>query len=373
MSNEKQHNYPNRAADERGEKESVKSRVLKYGLSVIFMIAIIRITFSILMRNYSWTEIRTSLAKTNPFYIAAGFLLMVLYVWCLARSLKILLDRFIGEKVPFRICMQTMMIGFYFNNITPSASGGQPMEVYFLHRRGVQAAHSSLIFIVLSYFFYIVMFIYAGLAMIFSFDLIIGSLGHVKYFLILGILFNGLVGVGCYLIIFKPKLLRSMVKGIMNFLIKIRLIRNPRKHFRKISGFLRNYENSSDKLKRSPRLMMELLGLCLLQVAALFIVPFVVCMALGAPFSWKLLWESFSLQSVLYMAVSAMPTPGAVGVTESGFVTMFESILPESEVMAAMILTRVVNLYGFLLIAAAVTLWSFTISVNRPKLNLSDE
>ena len=72
-----------------------------------------------------------------------------------------------------------------------------------------------------------------------------------------------------------------------------------------------------------------------------------------------MLADTVSLQASLYISANSIPTPGAVGITETGFVTMFKSILPDHQVMPAMLLTRFINLYGFMIISAIITIIAF--------------
>lgn len=347
-------------------KAEIRKMALKYGLCFVLLIVVSWLTFHILLRQYTWHDIRRSLSRTNvPIFLLTSLLIWI-HEFCLAYNLKLLLDLFTGRRVPYSVSLQTVIIGFYFNNITPSAAGGQPMEIYYLYRRGVHIAHSSLVFVVMSLYFYISMFLYNAVALIFNLKFVLGNLGHMKYFLGIGLVLNSGIAFCTYLIVYKPSILRRLLKALLCVLIKIRIVRHPRRHFRSIAGFFRNYAGGSDLIQGNWRLSLRLLLVCLIQVASLFAIPFGVCLSLGAKFNWRFFFETFNLQSVLYMSTSAMPTPGAVGITESGFMTMFESVLPHEQVLPAMILTRVINLYGFLIISALVVMWSFAVSAKKP-------
>ena len=344
----------------------IKKMVIKYGLCLILMIAVSWLTFHIILGRYHWPEIAHSLSRVRVPIFAATSLLIVIHELCLAYNLKTLLDLFTQQNVPYGVSLQTVIIGFYFNNITPSAAGGQPMAIYYLYRRGVHIAYSSLVFVIMSLYFYIAMFLYVGFALLFDWHFVLHHLGHMKYFLVIGFLVNGALSICSYLIVYRPAKLRILFKLLLGILIKLRLLRHPRKHFRHFAHFLRNYEGGSDKVQGNWRLALRLLGVCLVQVGSLFAIPFGVCWSLGARPDLHFFLKTFNLQSVLYVSTSAMPTPGAVGITESGFITMFKSVLPHDKVLPAMILTRVINLYGFLIISALVVLWALTISVKKP-------
>ncbi|MFR7897973.1 lysylphosphatidylglycerol synthase domain-containing protein, partial [Turicibacter sanguinis] len=63
-----------------------------------------------------------------------------------------------------------------------------------------------------------------------------------------------------------------------------------------------------------------------------------------------------SLQAILYIAVSAIPLPGAVGVSEGGFVMLFATLFPKMLIDSAMLLSRGISFYLFVAISGLVVL-----------------
>ena len=53
------------------------------------------------------------------------------------------------------------------------------------------------------------------------------------------------------------------------------------------------------------------------------------------------------VQSLLFISVSALPLPGSVGASESGFLILFKLLFPASVLNEAMILSRGVSFYLF--------------------------
>ena len=79
----------------------------------------------------------------------------------------------------------------------------------------------------------------------------------------------------------------------------------------------------------------------LLQLVAYFSITFCVCRSLGIS---GLSWASITLcQAALYVAVSTLPLPGAVGVTEGGFAVIFASLIPPELMGVAIILSRFIS------------------------------
>ena len=329
----------------------------KYLISMVFMLLILVVTFLLLPKDYSWSEAKTVILSAKPAYLLLGLLMMFIYQLCIARSIQLLINTFNQKKIPIELSIKTAFIGFYFNNITPSASGGQPVEMYYLNKRGFNLSHSSIIFIILAIFYNFSILGMSTLMLILKPDLIQSSLGFIRYFMYYGYLLNGGLTVLMICMIIKPQIVRSLLKGIAHLLIKWRLVKNPPKLLRQFSSFTSGYTSNAKQLLKQPLLLIRLFLLHLLQISALFCVPFFVSLALGG--SHHQFGDTFALQSVLYTATSAVPTPGAVGITESGFITMFNTIMPAHQVLPGMFLTRVINLYGFLIISAIISIYAF--------------
>ena len=64
--------------------------------------------------------------------------------------------------------------------------------------------------------------------------------------------------------------------------------------------------------------------------------------------------EILMLQSVIFISVSAIPLPGTVGVSETGFAIMYKHLFPLEIVETAMILTRIASFYLLVIITGII-------------------
>jgi hypothetical protein len=64
-----------------------------------------------------------------------------------------------------------------------------------------------------------------------------------------------------------------------------------------------------------------------------------------------------ALQSLLYMAVSIIPTPGNAGASEGGFMMIFHVLYTGATLMPAMLVWRLITYYANLLVGGAITLY----------------
>ena len=87
--------------------------------------------------------------------------------------------------------------------------------------------------------------------------------------------------------------------------------------------------------------MAEIFLTSIIQLLAYFSITFCVCKSLGIT---GISWARTTLsQASLYVAVSSLPLPGAVGVTEGGFAILFASLIPAELMGVAIILSRFVS------------------------------
>lgn len=100
-----------------------------------------------------------------------------------------------------------------------------------------------------------------------------------------------------------------------------RLIKCPRESRDYWLKEIRRYHQSALLIRQNPLLFLRVLMISLLQMAALSSVPYCVYRALGC--SARGPGELMTCQSILTLSASAMPTPGAVGAAEGGFLYAF--------------------------------------------------
>ena len=63
-----------------------------------------------------------------------------------------------------------------------------------------------------------------------------------------------------------------------------------------------------------------------------------------------------SLQSFLYLSVSILPLPGTIGVNETGFTLLYKHLIPQYIVDSAMLLTRGISFYLYVIITGIILL-----------------
>ena len=108
-----------------GNKKNIMNGILLGTLIVV--------TFAILLKDQDLDEVFTALKLASwPILIIAAILGFSRIV---GEAISIYLAvNALNEKVDFMNCMKYSVIGFFFCAITPSASGGQPAQVYYMKK-----------------------------------------------------------------------------------------------------------------------------------------------------------------------------------------------------------------------------------------------
>ncbi|CDD36833.1 putative uncharacterized protein [Clostridium sp. CAG:356] len=314
----------------------------------LFMLLIV-LTFYILLKDQNIFEVFDIIKSAKLEFILLGILCVSIYVICEAVNISRTLTA-LGEKSTFINNIKYALIGFFFSAITPAASGGQPMQIYYMHKNQISVANSTLALLINLTSMQIVTI---GLAL---FSIMINYQYMNKTLIILfivGILLN-LTALTLLLVgIFSKKLSRVLI----NFAIKIlRLfrIRNIEDKKKKLEETLTKYQNSADYIKNNKRLIFRILLTTLVQYIAYYSVTYCTYRALG--FKEHNIIEIVTMQAVLYGTVSGIPSPGAVGVTEGAFIEIFRNIYPQSMIKSAVLLNRGINFYLLNIVCGTVTI-----------------
>lgn len=254
--------------------------------------------------------------------------------------------------------------GFFFSAVTPSSSGGQPAQIFYIVRDGAKVSHAT--FSIL-----LEMFCYASSSVILGaigalLSVILGTLSirnNLFWLSILGIAVNGVL----VLILLCFMFSKSASRVITNIAVAVCEKLLHIKHIRyKILRSIAEYRKTAAILKENKHLLEKMLLTSLVQITLYHSIPYFCCLALGCT---HLNWLSIvALQATLYISVSFLPLPGSAGVTEGGYALLFASLLSEAILGSTMLLSRFISFVLPLMVSGGVLLISnilFNIRVKR--------
>ena len=315
------------------EKTEKAKKIKKTIRNLIVFILLIGLTFYLIFKDQNVLEILNIAVSVKKRYILVAIIAMCLYLLGETINITRILKE-LGEKSTFLRNIRYTLIGFFFSSITPAASGGQPMEIYYMHKEKIAVANSTLALLVHLTSFQIVTITLGIVSTVIHFEIVKSGL---IYLVILGILLNSTALTLLAISIFSKRL----SKGLINFAVKVLKffrIPNIEKKQESLEKELEKYQESAVYIKEHKKLMIKTLVTTFIQVIIYYSIPYWVYLAFG--FTGYNFFQIVTLQAMLYATVSGIPSPGAVGVSEGAFIEIFKGVFPATMMNSAILLNR---------------------------------
>lgn len=314
----------------------------------IFFILLIVLTFSILLKDQNLLDIFNLFLASKKVYILIAIFCMFLYLFLEGVNMKRTIDVSGKRKVKLRSTFKYSLIGFFFSAITPAATGGQPMQIYYMHRDGVSVAKATLALLMNLCSFQIITISMALISLIFCGEYLEG--GMIALFVV-GVALNTTALALLLIGIFSKRLPMWFINVAIKIMRKLK-IRNVDQKEEKLKSELQKYHGSSKYIKDHKKIIFKILATTLVQILIYYSIPYWVYRSVG--FNTESIIKIIALQSMLYATVSGIPLPGAVGVSESGFLNIFKNIFIGGTISGAMLLNRGVSFYLYVIISGIV-------------------
>ena len=337
-------------------------------LGIGMILALMALTGYLLLKDLSLNKLAGILVQVKPGWLLLGLGLMVVFVGCEAMCSRLILGR-LGHRASYRRCLGYSFVGFYVSSITPSSTGGQPAQVYYMSRDNIPAAHGALNMMLIAVCYQVTVVCYALVVVLSHFKLVTNLGNGLMLLLLYGTLVNGALTAGMLCLMFLPNAARKLTGGVLRLLVRLHLVRNEQAAQEKLERQLAEYRRGAECVKANPGLVPVLLGLTFLQLTALFAVPVMVYNAFGLTGSSAV--SIICTQALVTLAVSNLPLPGAVGASEGGFVTAMALFFGPTLVTPAVLVSRGISFYSFLIISGGITLLAHLRSRQKKQVAIS--
>jgi len=303
-------------------------------------------TYFTVFKQTSLQGMADALQSVRFRYIFLGLAAMVIYASCEGKSIGMALEM-LGYKLSYRRTLKYAMVGFFFSAITPSSTGGQPMQVVYMYKDGVKISHATLalLFQLLSY--ETVMVVYSLIGFFSQMDLLQDAMGNIKYVLLIGIGANVLVVLLILLSMFSKTAIHFYTR-IANKVAGWISGANAEVVKEKVESVAQDYTEGAQYFMQNRTLFIKTLFVSAVQILAMFTIPFIVYKSFGL--TGYSAFQIICIQAVLYNSINFLPIPGAVGSSEGMFYVLFRKIFTSKFIGTAMLLSRCLSFYLCVLI-----------------------
>lgn len=253
-----------------------------------------------------------------------------------------------NSRISFGKSLAVTGIGQFYSAITPSSSGGQPLEVLAMARWGVSSMVATAAVSVQFICFQAALVLLGAVLWIVARAQVALFLNGTRWFVLLGFFLNSAMPLIVVLLGVSRRMLNALTRGSVWLMTRLRIVKNREAAQRKIDRLIGEYQTSVTALYKKPVLAAKVMLLSLIQVLLLMAVVIGVYRAF-----WLVsvpILTLLTMQTLLFIAASFMPLPGASGAQEYGFSLFFGGIFPGSMMLSAIFVWRFMTYYLLMLI-----------------------
>ena len=252
-------------------------------------------------------------------------------------------------KKVWRVARRTVLLGKYYDSVTPAAIGGQPFQIWYMHKNaGIGKGMATTIPIIGMISNQIGFIIVASVAFLF------GSLSINNAVLMatacFGLLFYAFWPIAILIATFLPNTTAELINLIVRFLAKVHIVKDKEKAIEKVSDGVNEYAKCVKQILKTRGLFLHeiLLSVCFHLLISM--IPFFVLTAFGGAVDFlPCLVTTIAVTSAVYF----VPTPGNAGAAEGTFFVVF-SALSSGYIFWAMLTWRFFSYYIYIIIGAII-------------------
>ena len=332
--------------------KKIKRKPLLIVLFILLNVAVIAIT--------AFSEFGNSqnAAKLEEVEIDGWFLLPALVCFLIAITAEIykyiMMMREMGKskynaKRARKVARRTVLLGKYYDSITPAAIGGQPFQIYYMRKHsGLGPGVSTSIPI------FGMMAGQLGFIIIAALCFLFGSASIDNAVLIgtacFGLLFYAFWPITILIATFLPKATAELIGIVVKFLAKIHIVKNEKATIAKVEFEVNEYAKCVKRILKTRGLFLKTLLLSVVFNVLIAMIPFFVLTAFGGDVDFL---PCFVTTVAVTSAVYFVPTPGNAGAAEGAFFVVF-SALSTGYVFWAMLVWRFFSYYIYILIGLVI-------------------
>lgn len=331
-------------------------------LDVGIFIVIMAFTFWSIFRNENLADIADSVKMMSIPSLAAAVALSIFYVAGEGSMICYLLKG-VGEKAKLLRCILYSFIGFFFSGITPSATGGQPMQLYYMKKDGHSISTSTAVLMTVGVVYKFVLVVTGTGILLFWREPLKEYLKGYYLLYFVGLSLNAALVIILLLMMFSPGIIMTIFSKLEELLIFFRFWKKSEERKDKVNQFLAGYQETVCFLNNHKKLIGVTIVCTFLQRFSVFVLTYVVYRGLGL--DGYAMMDIVLLQASVYIAVDMLPIPGAQGITETMYKKIFRNIFPQQFLVASMCIIRGISFYFIMIVSFGV--WGIAHMKNNRK------
>lgn len=342
-------------------------KINKNVLGIVILALLIIITLWVILKDNDIAAVWQAMLSLQPGWLALAIAAAIFFVcgegimiWYLLRALKC--------KISPINCIGYSFVGFFFSGITPSATGGQPMQLYYMTKDKIKIADSTVALTIVATLYKFVLVLIGIFVAAFFNNVITTYLQGYIFLYYFGLVLNSIVVAVLLFLMINPFAFRKILCKCERGLVRIRILKPSLQRVRKLSNIASEYNSAVMYFVRNVKPIIATTFMTIIQRCSIFFVTYLIYRGMGL--EQKDIVLITVLQASVYVSVDLLPLPGAQGISELMYQTVFTTIFTGAYLPASVLITRGVSFYLPLILGAVTTV---IFHITRSKLGKSTE
>lgn len=311
------------------------------------------LSFYTVFHGQDMEQVGNALRRLSPLTLCIALLTALFFTAAEGMMIYYLLCSMNGKSSLLK-CISYSFIGFFYSGITPSATGGQPMQLYYMCRDKNSLSESSVVLMTVALIYKFVLVVIGVAMLIFWHKPLRSYLREFFPLYLLGLMLNLTLVLLLLAVMLAPKGMKIVILRAEKLLVKIRILKVSELRIEKIDNFIGGYQSAVHFLLAHKRKVINVCLFTFVQRCSVFILTWIVYRGFALEGADAL--AIMLLQASVYIAVDMLPVPGAQGITELMYRNIFAGIFTGEYLMPSLYVTRGISFYFLLLVGIAVVL-----------------
>jgi len=326
--------------------------ILKKGLELTLFVSLLTLggMFLFTLDKEVWDKV----LHVKSSYLVLAMLISFL-MWVVGGVRIKLVAGGVNEQLGLKEAVSIFLSGAFVSNVTPFASGGGPLQILLLYREGFSLGKATTV-IITQFIIRLLFFGVAAPVLFFLYnDLINPQLIPNNIFNLL-IILAFVISLLIIYLAWQPEKIKVVADKLKQVPILVSVLGRER-----VNNYTAQFYQEMDEfhtgiIKLTADNQSSLIWTSVFTVIywlLFFSIAPVILLGLGVKPSFG---QAFVVQTVFYLILPYIPTPGASGLAEIGFAALFSSFVPGGVVGLLVLVWRFMTFYVVLIIGGLVLL-----------------
>ena len=294
--------------------------------NAFFLAVIFALTIYGVFHGEDLGAMREAIREADKKWLIPGVALVLFFIWGESVILWYMMRSF-GIRLKRRVCFLFSSVGFFFSCITPSATGGQPAQIFYMKRQKIDIPTATIILMLVTIEYKFVLVFIGLLLAVFGQGLIQSITVEAQFYLYLGLGLNIFCVTFMSLLVFLPDSARFLITKGFVFLQKLHLMKNKNNRMERLQTSMDHYKRASVFLRENKLVIFHTTVITFVQRILLFFVTYVVYRSFGLN-GYSAITVTL-LQAAISISVDMLPLPGGMGISEALVLNIFRPVFTD--------------------------------------------